>query len=199
MAVFAVVVAGCGGGTADLAQVNCPDGEVLQIVRDGRSDSDLAAFCPGGAVAIDDPADGRSVGEQTATTTTTTTTTEPERTHMEEVLFTTWVEPTNGQLITAHDFGLDNDWFDATDGDSSVEWEATDDFLQIEFVRGGLAFMSDAETIMADFGFSPAVWARMERTRPLDGFQTADSPDGYTVTWSFSGMDDSFDIIVERT
>lgn len=58
----------------------------------------------------------------------------------------------------------------------------------------------DLEMYLAKLGFSPAVYERMNRTRALDGTQSA-TADGFNVTWTYhpdNGLEAVFEREVER-
>jgi hypothetical protein len=79
--------------------------------------------------------------------------------------------------------------------DSAV-WRGDANFLTVTITERTFLSTLDLEVFLAELGFSPAVYERMNRTRALDGTQAASSSMA-NVTWTYH-PDNGLQVVFER-
>jgi hypothetical protein len=79
-------------------------------------------------------------------------------------------------------------------------WRGDHRYVTVTITETSFLSVIDLEMYLAKLGFSPAVYERMNRTRALDGTQSA-TADGVNVTWTYhpdNGLQAVFEREVER-
>lgn len=111
-------------------------------------------------------------------------------------------------LITGIGAGVSACSEDTTDLASEAEavfsddtvWRGDHRYVTVTITETSFLSVIDLEMYLAKLGFSPAVYERMNRTRALDGTQSA-TADGVNVTWTYhpdNGLEAVFEREVER-
>jgi hypothetical protein len=101
--------------------------------------------------------------------------------------------PTSGGLIVEGGCIFDDS---TTDIDCTIGGvvEGDADYVAID----GLQYVDTLFLGLEALGFSQSIEAKIGNTRAIDGMQTAQSPDGFTATWTFH-PDDGLNVIVEKS
>lgn len=79
-------------------------------------------------------------------------------------------------------------------------WRGDHRYVTVTITESAILSVLDLETYLTELGFSPAVYERMNRTRALDGTQSA-TAHGVNVSWTYhpdNGLQAVFEREVER-